>query len=247
MLAVCCGMIRSGSTLQYNLVKNVLEVSKQGQGEGFFSRKKLASMDETLSSWDQDTKWHVIKTHEPPPDWENDAGRRHYRYFYIYRDLRDVAVSAKNKFGWEDEELLSALDRAIGVFNHMHSFDNVLWQKYEDVINTSSAAVNEIGSSFGLSLSSEVVNSIADQCSLERTEKIIANLKNSLIFKIAKSLKLAKFFFKQYDSSTLLHGDHISSNRGAPGTWKTNLSADEIDKIQEIHKDWFRTNGYLEH
>ncbi len=47
-----------------------------------------------------------------------------------------------------------------------------------------------------------------------------------------------------YDRRTLLHPDHISPTRGAIGTWRTALSAEEIARLSTRYAAWIRDAGY---
>ena len=46
---ICCGMVRSGSTLQYQIVKDIVESKDIGKGLGFFEGpdllKKILSLN----------------------------------------------------------------------------------------------------------------------------------------------------------------------------------------------------------
>ena len=108
MLIVCNGMIRSGSTLQYNLIRLQVEATFSGKAEGFIGKKELNS--ERLQFWQKDVALHVIKSHDILPEWMRAEG---IKLVYIYRDIRDVAVSLKNKSGRTGDRLLAYSDGII--------------------------------------------------------------------------------------------------------------------------------------
>ena len=67
MLAICNGMPRAGSTLQYNVARCLVEKASVGQAEAFVTTDKAhpRRIDTAqLAEWAEDSLWHVVKTHE---------------------------------------------------------------------------------------------------------------------------------------------------------------------------------------
>lgn len=88
-----CGMRRSASTLQYHLIREVIE-RDQGLGIGWVTWQKF---DETYNEYNGQHKYVVLKTHSFTPKFSSIANSlfdtSQARAFYIYRNLSDVAQS----------------------------------------------------------------------------------------------------------------------------------------------------------
>lgn len=103
ILAVCNGAKRSGSTLQFNLTRSLLDLAGKGNGGGFFTPGQLADFD--LNRMMQHEEWIVIKAHHVEPAILSAASQSsRCVILFTYRDLRDVAVSAQRfwKLSWDD-------------------------------------------------------------------------------------------------------------------------------------------------
>ncbi|OAD20264.1 hypothetical protein THIOM_004044, partial [Candidatus Thiomargarita nelsonii] len=111
MLIVCNGMLRSGSTLQYNLLKSIVESHNLGGAEGYFSSEQFQSLRKKFERWGISSEIIVIKTHDIIPYSEEMIKSGTMKICYTYRDIRDVAVSAQRKFDLDGDKLLKSLDR----------------------------------------------------------------------------------------------------------------------------------------
>ncbi len=266
MLIVCNGMIRSGSTLQYNLVRNILENSKLGRGEGFYDSKNCVLSKYQINQWADDDYYHVIKTHELHPEIvqlskSNKANL--LKICYIYRDIRDVAASVKNKWGREGEELIASLDRAVNTYYEIMKIQNVFIQRYEDVFNNTSRNVEEISNFLNIFIEKKVFNRIVDEYSIQNVKKQTKSFKLILLkkllmfFRIITPVKARKIFrpiisnmtgFKGsnvFNKKTQFHPDHISKNKGAIGSWRTDLNNYEKKIITERYRSWLIERGYI--
>lgn len=255
MLIVCNGMIRSGSTLQYNLARSIVENMEIGKGCGYYDGK-LYILDETqINKW-IDIKWYyIIKTHELHPKIAKIAKSEQnntVKICYIFRDIRDVAVSAKTKWGRKDDSLLVSLDKAIQIYYAMEEIPNVFFQKYEDLVSNIYGGVKELSNFLEVNPSKEIIDKVVKECSLENmsslskstkinfNEKLLVYLKSKTPTKFKPLLRIfidPKKFVK-FDSRTLLHPNHISENRGAMGIWRTALAEHEKVMFTERYKTW---------
>ena len=81
--------------------------------------------------------------------------RRGIRISYIYRDIRDVAVSLIEKEGPGDERILGKLGDALTVYDELRTVrdsPHVLGQRYEDVVADRDAATREAADFLGLDI-----------------------------------------------------------------------------------------------
>jgi hypothetical protein len=269
-------MMRAGSTLQYNIVRRLLEKMQLGVGEGFFEKSKFRNFEAQFDQWARSKSCHVIKTHEIYPKSVEMVASGEMKICYIYRDIRDVAMSTKRKFGCEGSHLFAALDHAIFTYYQMKTTPGVLWQKYENVIKDLPGAVRTIASYLDLKASEDIVFMVVRSCSLDRAIKTIENISwnvrfinftykhflpiiNSLAKRLPKNLKTIlrntpfsvlqqKIQSPKYrsDECTLFHPDHISKDRGAVGVWQKGLCKEEIEVITKRYRLWYLDAGYIQ-
>jgi hypothetical protein len=261
-------MVRSGSTLQYNLVRQLIEESGNGLAHGWLSKERLCHKRTSLLTWARDNKIHVIKSHVLP-NFESNLLDGKIKYCYIYRDIRDVAVSIKLKWNVENGSLYSRLDNAIKTYYNVVKLKPVILQRYEDIIGNMSIAVQQICDFIDISPNKEQINQIVLKNSVDNSlliakssHKSLINALKKLLKKTCSSLHLGDLCRKLdvsgkyvvafrdaceiYDShATLLHPDHISANKGAIGVWKSQLSKAEQDIITKQFYKWLQETNYI--
>jgi len=235
MLVLCSGMIRSGSTLQFNIVRNLVEILKVGVSNGYIGDFDVEKVKGNLIRWSADRQYHTIKMHKIPDDVDLIAGEDNLRICYIYRDIRDVAASAKLKWRLDERDLMDALDKAVTGYSEIIGRKRALIQKYENVVKDVPRAVHEIATFLSLNACKDVIKTIMQECSLENTLRLTETIENTAWIKVKKKLRiLAKRLLsadsydriramaprlRVYDQKTLLHPDHISKYGGAVGVW----------------------------
>jgi hypothetical protein len=90
-------MPRSGSTLQFNVIRMLLAVYDMGGPElsGLERPAGAKSWPDALVDWARDDRYHLVKTHSVHPSTRDLLAEGNIRVFYIFRDLRDVGVSMR--------------------------------------------------------------------------------------------------------------------------------------------------------
>ncbi|MAE32416.1 MAG: hypothetical protein CMO43_12650 [Verrucomicrobiales bacterium] len=116
MLVVCNGMPRAGSTLQWNLVCELAEATGYGAPIGATALDSISQ--DGVDAASRGERIYVVKQHDVWPGLIERVQRNEpgIRVCYIYRDLRDVAVSMQNKWSRTWEALLQALDEAVTAY-----------------------------------------------------------------------------------------------------------------------------------
>jgi hypothetical protein len=249
-------MIRSGSTLQYNLARSLVENIGIGTGSGYYDDKLYVFDEEQLNNWINTEGYYVIKSHALIPRIERIANKgqnNRVKICYIFRDIRDVAVSAKAKWRYKDNDsLLISLDKAIQTYYSMKEISNVFFQKYEDLVSNIYGGIKSLSNFIELSPDGELIDKVVKECSLENMHSIAKNTKInlsriSLILLKSKTPPKIKSLLKKFirtqqiikfDSQTLLHPDHISENRGVIGIWRTALNEHEKVILTRRYKKW---------
>jgi hypothetical protein len=258
MFYFCCGMVRSCSTWQYDIVKTILEKKNLGKPYGWLEKENLGDLLKQKENL-------VVKVHESYDEALETAKKGEIKVIYIYRDLRDVAASFmarhKRNFQWViDTELLQ---KAWRNYKRWTSVPGAFIQKYEEVVSDMPAAIFEIASFLGVELTNDEIKDLAERFSIEKQKEVInklpgssfsarvirttrrriGNVLHSAIGK-EKTIRIARHFGKigrgHLDNNTLLLSDHI--NTGEIGSYKKVLSKKDQMKIEEYLKTLLKKN-----
>ncbi len=260
-------MIRSGSTLQYNLVRCLVERTGKGQGHGWIGGERVGDLQEQIERWGKVDELHVIKVHDTMPNAREMMKNGLMRIVYTYRDIRDVAISAERAFGYSGDILLKHLDKAIGVYHELKQFDGVLWQQYEKIIVDIPEAVLTIAGFLGIRVGADTIEAVAADCSLERAKKVATRARRNPVLKfwalmprVAKCLRAKAILIRlgvpkatlrrirrtmyYLDRRSLLHHNHISEKSGIIGMWRTDLPKEEREMLTSRYREWLLEAGY---
>jgi len=236
-------MIRSGSTLQYNLARGLVESCGLGHGEGFFSDRQANNDLDKLVFWEKDNCYHVIKMHNICPLLEMGQSEG-VLTLYIYRDLRDVAVSVKNAFHFKGARLMTSLDKAISTFAEIQKLSNVLMQRYEDVVQNVPNAAWDLSKFLSIDISTQDMSTVVNSCTITKALENTKTLKKRFSTALMVLLRRIGFSVTAYDSKTLLHSNHISETAGAIGVWRSQLEKTELNTINAKFASWLKKQGY---
>lgn len=261
-------MIRSGSTLQYNVVCDGLSlVGVSYECLGYYDSKEIdEKRQELVKRARAADKFYVLKTHEYIPFLNDLAG---VKIVYSYRDIRDVCSSAMEKFSIDFEKAIIYLDDAVKVEGQIgFAKCSVISQKYEEIISDRSKFVRELLSFIGCATDPEVLEVVLDKNSLESgvakmnrlslieitRDKLYFALVNSGAGKFLRMLGVSEFFVRRWKKklepgggrrSGLLHSGHISKAMGKAGRFAASLSDDEIVFLNARYRRWLFEHGYL--
>ena len=230
MIVVCAGMSRSASTLQYQLVKTVVE--EKGLGEGFGFHYSHSSYDNNIIN--------VIKS-ESPRDWAmKGLSNGSTKAVSIYRDPRDVAVSLHHFFNsayrhlpnkrayTQDEIITIELSRTMNWYRAWTAYKFPVF-KYESHYSTQwYRMLQYICEYLEIPVTTTECYNIAQRFTIE---------KNTL-----RQIGLDSFMD---DKHSMLTKEHISPNFGKPGVWRYTLTFEQVLLIEDTHGDWMVEHGYL--
>ena len=271
MLVICNGMMRAGSTLQYNLTNAVLGTAGPVQRLGFFLDPHEIQHHRQLTEWLKSPAWHTLKMHRY---WSGGSAELQIRRCYVYRDIRDVAASALRKFPVTWPELLGILDEAIELDAVIRTSPNVIVQRYEFMITAPSDACSELASYFDVSLCRDECERLAFDC-IKRTQtsseripairRMFHYIARQQTLTIKRVLGLAPPAVRrrlgnnwllgalrdnltrtrsESDADTLMHVDHFSSWRGRPGAWREYFDRTQQETLQSRYASWLCENDY---
>ncbi len=232
MLVICCGMMRSGSTLQYQLTVAILEKTQKGIGLGEIRNGDCQQLLQAHSS----DQMQVVKVHQfrHLKGVETAIAQGQAKGIYSYRDIRDVTASLMKMRKASFEKLMfqtGEIQECLRDFYHWTKLDNLLISRYEVMVNNLTEEVLRIADHLNINLSKEEATIIADEYQIERQKSRISNWKNN-------QEKDSKF----YDPKSLLHANHIDS--GASNKWKTALTPVQVAYLETKAKDWLISHNY---
>ncbi len=231
MWIVCCGMKRSGSTLQYQLAAHLVEGAGLGARVGW-TEKFADAVALTAGT----RAWKVYKNHNYSEEIAAQFRAGQAKGIYVYRDVRDVFVSFMHKQDAPFERLWQRdiLHELVENDAKWTALPDMLVSRYEEMSQDIAAEVGRIAAHLGIPVSHDEAGAIAGEYNVElqkaRTDQ----------FKDPKSLS-SKITF---DPHSLLHDNHISKTQGQVGQWRDYLSQAQVDLIETRYGDWLTSHGY---
>lgn len=225
-------MMRSGSTLQYQLAVAISEESGRGQGIGEI---RSGNFEELEKAYPEDSiivcKLHHIK-HLRGIDSGFNSGKA--IGIYSFRDIRDVTTSLMNmrktsfdRVVVETKEIPECLDN----FYAWSKFPGILISQYETMAQNIPHEVERIAHHLGIQLSPEKIQEIAT-----------AHSKQNQLNRVDQWKSQKGELSSKYDPYTLLHSRHINS--GESQQWKTKLTPIQLGYLESLAGEWMKTHDY---
>lgn len=214
-------MPRSGSTLQYRIVKEVVKHKKKLIDVGWIEKKDIKGI---VRLHENTENVILIKTHDYIDEISHFVNEKHLFVITSHRDIRDIFVSLMFFHNRPFENVFSkkALSKMMFNYKKWTQHQNVFCRRYEDFFNNISIEVKKISHFLSIELSDIEIKEI-----LELLDK-----KNA-----TKDIEKGKF-----DQETLMHQNHI--NNGNWGQWETQLTDIQIGIVQYYSKRWLLQNRY---
>lgn len=232
-------MARAGSTVQYQIVMELIESSCMGMSIGWIGKPTQPVIQALDNAARRQDRFLVVKCH----DYTKYAGEMikegYAKGVYIYRDLRDVLVSLGSKFYDSIEQVLlsGSLNCQIRNYYTWTQFDGMLVSKYEDSMHQLESEVLKIADYLGLQIDKKKAESIAKKLSIAKQMKVVQKL--DLINQERGSDKTLDVF----DPKTQLHNNHIRC--GESGQWKRDLSFEQAMTVENIAFSWLVDREYI--
>lgn len=218
-----CGIQRSGSTLLFNLVSEILWASK-GNIDSFFSTQK------GYNKITRDERSMIVrKTHSFFPVISKRVKSKKTIAFFSHRDIRDIVTSAIQK------GMISDLDEWLEKgFLYKWVNDSILYCRtegvvfvsYDDLVNNAFDVVDTISHKLDIPLDDSKAEAIVSKHSISAVKNRLANLTEG----------------KRLNVEDQYHKNHIADAR--IGKWKGFLSNLQERKILEIASDYQKAFGY---
>jgi FkbM family methyltransferase len=231
MWIFCCGAVRSGSTLQYNIVSELVEHAGAGKRIEFVPPGEFSNIREKYKDY---SGYKVFKSHLLTEEIELEFNNRNAKGIYSYRDLRDVVISLAKKnnkdydsYIFDEQYLKSNINNAI----NWERVTPIYRSKYETFAFDLETEIYRISRFLELDVPKETIKDIASKLSIEKQKKIIND-----------TVDFKELGGNKFNSKTLLHHNHINS--GEKEQWRKQLTKKHIRRIEETGKDWLVNNGY---
>lgn len=235
---LCCGMLRSGSTLQYNIAQEIVTRLDLGSGVTAFTSPNLLA--ELLKQYQSPPPGiSVLKLHDYTTEVDLLRATGRTKGIYIYRDIRDVVVSwmRMQDQSFEEIDARNIVDTCLANYAMWTQMDGVLISRYETVMETGGLLkeVTRIAAHLGVDLEDKIAESISQMFSLEQQRERIHQYNYE-----RDGIPIGRTI---YNPKTSLHNNHINS--GASGEWRDVLTPEQQELIIEWAGDWLKARGYL--
>ncbi len=233
MWIFCCGMRRSGSTLQYQIATDLVTRRGIGEGLGYVLPEDFEKLAQEHGG---DGRFKIVKTHAFLPAAGPLLRRGQAKGLYSYRDIRDVIVSLMTMQNvpfahLRDQGMIYAL---LKEYDDWLQAGNILVSRYESMVEDLAGEISRMASFIGVRLEEGEAETMATEYSLERQKERINQFSSEQLVETSVGTKV--------HPTMLLHHNHISSGR--QGRWQQVLSRSEVALVEHIARDWMRDRGY---
>lgn len=212
------GMPQAGSTLCFNLVREMIELNGMGTQVKLGGRpaKYIKEGDETKS-----VDYTLVKTHAR-------MGNTFTHTINVRRDIRDSVASNKRKDPkFMDGDVMKIANRNIGWYQQYVPVSDYEFV-YEDYKTNPLVTMRALNDLFGFELSDEQLGEVINKAE---------GLKD-------KNLSHTHEWGHKMWDKTLMSEIHITSNKGKIGGYKDTLTKEEIALLEEKYGEWLNSKGY---
>ncbi|MCA9296949.1 MAG: sulfotransferase domain-containing protein [Phycisphaerales bacterium] len=235
MFIFCYGMMRSGSTLQYQLVSSLVERANRGHRLPWHEPEDFPKL---AAQHADDDAWLVFKAH-----WCSDAIRGSFSSagsigFGIHRDLRDVMISHAEKYDkpLTPEHCRRFVQQCMDSFGGWNDLPRTMIVRYDELINETTSVIQAMAKHLGLPCSEATAQELADLHTPDAQRARIRRAADS------GTLQDAWPGGPKMLSDELLHADHLAD--GHIGKWKERLTPECFSAIDDVAGGWLLEHGY---
>jgi len=233
MLAICGGLMRTGSLAMFQIMREIVEVRGAGFAPVLEHGNEGEHFDQECCRWACQpevfvTKLHTYRDSLACENSQCEFGSPRIKVVMTIRDIRDVMVSLIHfKNSTFDSELHA---RAYTNFsNEYHRWvdhipaENLLIVKYEDMITDRFTTVLQVARFLDLALNAPEAKAI------DRKWDITANVERA---KAGHAISSKDFMSPR----------HIY--KGQADVWQEELTEEQIKQVEDDHWDFLVENGY---
>jgi hypothetical protein len=220
---VVCGVQRSGSTLLFNLINEILAENKYKE-DTFFEKEILYK-----KLLERERSELVKKNHTYLPLVARRVKKGTSVGFFTHRDIRDILASSIQK-GWVNniEEWVDSQRIKYMINNSLlyAKTPNMHIYSYSDLMNKREQTIRSISETLGIELNEESVQKIKQNTSIQKVKKELQQIPQDV-----------KLF---YDNQ--LHKNHIAD--GSSGKWRKFFSEEEKNFLNKYCEDYLKYFDY---
>lgn len=217
-------MRRSGSVLQYHIARDAAK-ELGGIDLGWM---RWQDFNQEFNTHDGSVNLAVVKTHVYFPEHSSLArqviSEGRYKVVTIYRDMRDAVASSKRAWKLSMIEDLGAIQHE---FNSWASLGNAMITRYEDIVDNVPLEVMRIRTFLGVETGHHEPGELFSRYEKENMRKLQKEDTDE----------------RGYSHTHHMWSDHVGS--GKVGRWRSELSEQELSRIELAAGGWQRAHGYV--
>lgn len=234
------GMFRSGSTLQYQLVSEMIERAGRGDRLDWTVPEAFGPMADKIEATESVAdQMLVFKTHLCKHPMRVRLLDERALAVGVHRDLRDVIVSGAQKMGVEPTADYSAKVAAgcVACANGWPRCDAYREWSYDRLTTDTAAVCLELAAYLGVPCTPELANELAEAYTPNRQTERIARAEREGLMKLSIEGSEARHMERH-----LLHPNHLRDGR--TGKWREQLSEEAVRVIEDVAGEWLTERGY---
>jgi FkbM family methyltransferase len=231
MWIFCCGALRSGSTLQFNLAGELVERLGIGKRIKYYKPNEFPEAQESEKEY---KGFKVFKTHVLTDSIKKEFLEGKAVGLYSYRDIRDVIVSLmhKNSVIYSEDDIQQIAEDYMYHYSEWMSVKKYLCMtEYANLYYHLEDEVERVAFFLGQKISKSAKIDIAKFLNIESQKGLLESSKN-----------FTKIGNHKFEKNYLLHSNHI--NNGSVGQWKSQLSKKQLIATEKVSSDWLSSNNY---
>lgn len=230
----CCGMQRSGSTLQFQIAARLVEEARLGRRVEWIEPHRFP---ELRTKYADVPGWKVFKNHVCTDEMAAEFEHGGALGLYSYRDVRDVFVSNMSKYSSRFDQFWYAgfLDVTLQNYGRWTRLPRVLVSRYESMVADLPGEVGRIATHLGIAVDADACRRIADEHSVESQKRRIER-------SVEQGALKQGYAGARYDPESMLHTDHLQGGR--VGGWQGRLTEREAALLEGAARDWLLAHGY---
>ncbi|WP_210404414.1 sulfotransferase domain-containing protein [Chroococcidiopsis sp. TS-821] len=236
-------MYRSASTLQFQIVSQLVKETRIGQQVGWIDAQRFSEVRNSYQSCQQ---LKVVKVHQFTDAIGEEFNQNNAIGIYTFRDIRDVYVSMMQQqqksfdaiWNWHGQDFIQT---CLNNYKQWTSLPRVLVSRYENICQNIAEEVQRIAMHLGIDIDADKYQNIASLFTLEKQQNRIKKFREQLM-QTPLNPDDHRALVDYHDEGSLLHINHITSAK--TGIWQKHLAPNEIAKIETKVKDWCRNNMY---
>lgn len=233
MWLFCCGMLRSGSTLQFELASAMVVAANAGVRVEHHLEEKF---DEIRDKYAETHGWKVFKCHRLTPAIRAEIEAGNAKLACTFRDVRDVAVSYMAYTGRSFTELVRGklIQKCLTWYEEWAQFPDIYRNSYENIRDDVRGEVDGLARHLGIDLPdetrAEIVRAYAFESHWKRAQQVVEQGVEG-----CGSMHQTGWYH-------FLDLNHVTD--GAVGKWRHRLNNRQVSWIERIAGDWLVEHGY---